>query len=193
MGRTGTTRRRLLMAAGATGATAAGLLTGCTSDSADGRKSGSGTGARAESTLRQRSAATSRALLGQYDAVLALHPDEGELLTPLRTAVARQVDALAPTARKPTSPPPSTAPSSPGSGSGSESPDASPGPRPPVLPAVADDPAQALKALATAERRTADAHTATLMDAPPELARLLASLAAAGAAHAYLLTEGSRS
>ncbi|MEV0041347.1 hypothetical protein [Streptomyces sp. NPDC050804] len=180
------------MAAGAAGAAAAGLLAGCTSDSAGGRRSGSGTAAaRTESALRRRSAATSRALLGQYDAVLARHPDEDELLTPLRTAVARQVDALAPAARESARPLPSSAPSGPGSGS--ESPGASTGPRPPVLPAVADDPAQALKALATAERRTADAHTATLMDAPPELARLLASLAAASAAHAYLLTEGSRS
>ncbi|WP_066942752.1 hypothetical protein [Streptomyces lushanensis] len=179
------------MAAGAAGAMAAGALTGCTSDPTGGRRSGSGTGARSESALRQRSAATSRALLGQYDAVLALHPDEGELLTPLRTAVARQVEALAPAVRRPVSPSPSAASSAPESGA--ESPGASPGPRPPVLPAVADDPAQALKALATAERRTADAHTATLMDAPAELARLLASLAAAGAAHAYLLTEGSRS
>ncbi|MFE4171945.1 hypothetical protein ACFRR7_07780 [Streptomyces sp. NPDC056909] len=182
------------MAAGAAGAAAAGLLAGCTSDSAGGRRSGSGTGAaRTESALRRRSAATSRALLGQYDAVLARHPDEDELLTPLRTAVARQVDALAPAARESARPLPSSAPSASGPGSGSESPGASTGPRPPVLPAVADDPAQALKALATAERRTADAHTSTLMDAPPELARLLASLAAASAAHAYLLTEGSRS
>jgi hypothetical protein len=58
---------------------------------------------------------------------------------------------------------------------------------------VSADPAEALRALATAERGTADAHTAALMAAPPELARLLASLAAAGAAHAYLLTEGPRS
>jgi hypothetical protein len=58
---------------------------------------------------------------------------------------------------------------------------------------VAADPVEALKNLAGAERRTTEAHTAALMDAPPELARLLASLAAASAAHAYLLTEGPRS
>ncbi|MFD5750625.1 hypothetical protein [Streptomyces sp. NPDC127033] len=58
---------------------------------------------------------------------------------------------------------------------------------------MAADPATALKELASAERRTCDTHTATLMEAPPELARLLASLAAASAAHAYLLTEGPRS
>lgn len=53
----------------------------------------------------------------------------------------------------------------------------------------ATDAASAVKELAAAERRTADAHTRTLLTAPPELARLLASIAAAGAAHAYLLTE----
>lgn len=53
----------------------------------------------------------------------------------------------------------------------------------------ATDAASAVKELAAAERHTADAHTVTLLTAPPELARLLASIAAAGAAHAYLLTE----
>ncbi|MFJ2560896.1 MULTISPECIES: hypothetical protein [unclassified Streptomyces] len=61
-----------------------------------------------------------------------------------------------------------------------------------AAPQVPADPAAALKDLAAAERRTCDAHTATLMEAPPELARLLASLAAASAGHAYLLTEGAR-
>lgn len=51
------------------------------------------------------------------------------------------------------------------------------------------DEKQARADLAAAERRTADARAAALVSAPPELARLLASVAAAGAAHAYLLTE----
>ncbi|WP_394342159.1 hypothetical protein [Streptomyces spongiicola] len=49
-----------------------------------------------------------------------------------------------------------------------------------------------MRELAAAERRTADGHAAALSAAPPEYARLLASVAAAGAVHAYLLTEGSR-
>ncbi|MGW1926601.1 hypothetical protein ACWCQ0_47515 [Streptomyces massasporeus] len=57
---------------------------------------------------------------------------------------------------------------------------------------VAADPGAALKELAAAERAASDAHTAALVTAPPEYARLLASVAAAGAAHAYLLTEGAR-
>ncbi|MFD7498468.1 hypothetical protein ACFV8T_40250 [Streptomyces sp. NPDC059832] len=60
------------------------------------------------------------------------------------------------------------------------------GGRPPALPRSR---AAGLKELAAAERRAADAHLAALMEAPPELARLLASIAAAGAAHVYLLTE----
>src|SRR5690606_810137 len=55
-------------------------------------------------------------------------------------------------------------------------------------PPVPTEPRDALRALAKAERRTADARLAALADARPELARLLASIAAAGAAHAYLLT-----
>ena len=42
------------------------------------------------------------------------------------------------------------------------------------------------------ERALADRRAKALLDVPGELARLLASVAAAGAAHAYLLMEGSR-
>jgi hypothetical protein len=44
--------------------------------------------------------------------------------------------------------------------------------------------------LAAAERTLADRRATQLLDVPGELARLMASVAAAGAAHAYLLTEG---
>ncbi|MFE0424679.1 hypothetical protein [Streptomyces sp. NPDC058953] len=47
----------------------------------------------------------------------------------------------------------------------------------------------ALAELAAAERRSSAAYTAALEGAGPELARLLASVAAAGAAHAYLLSR----
>ncbi|MEV5380867.1 hypothetical protein AB0L26_33645 [Streptomyces nondiastaticus] len=53
------------------------------------------------------------------------------------------------------------------------------------------DEKAALAALADAERRTADSRTKDLASASPELARLLASVAAAGAAHAYLLGSDS--
>ncbi len=47
----------------------------------------------------------------------------------------------------------------------------------------------ALAALAAAERELADRRAKALLGVPGELARLLASVAAAGAAHVYLLTE----
>ncbi|WP_446039777.1 hypothetical protein [Streptomyces sp. SID1121] len=162
MGRTGTTRRHALIAGGA------GLLTACSSE-------GPGPAAvkRAEDTRRLRAARDSRALLVEYDAVLGRHPDLAGALTPLRTAVAAHVKALAPAPAPSPSPSPSVSATAAGA------------------LAIADDPADAVKALVAAERRTADAHAAALLDAPPELARLLASLAAAGAAHVYLLTKGS--
>jgi hypothetical protein len=59
---------------------------------------------------------------------------------------------------------------------------------------VPADAGVAVAELAAVVRRTADAHAAALLTAPPEYARLLASVAAAGAAHAYLLTsEGTPS
>ncbi|MFQ6146615.1 hypothetical protein ACLMNJ_26665 [Streptomyces seoulensis] len=66
------------------------------------------------------------------------------------------------------------------------------GPSGAASPAVPVRPADALAALAAAERALADARAAALLDVPGELARLLASVAAAGAAHAYLLTEGEK-
>ncbi|WUK32153.1 hypothetical protein OHS57_27915 [Streptomyces sp. NBC_00370] len=160
--RVGTTRRQLLM-----GAAAAGLLTACSSTDADRHGPGESASVRAENTLRVRTAATSRSLLAQYDAVLARHPDQRATLAPLRAATAQHVAALSPARKPPATPPPSP------------------------TAAVSADPAEALRALATTARRTTDAQTAALVDAPPELARLLASVAAASATHAYLLTEGA--
>ncbi|MET9533479.1 twin-arginine translocation signal domain-containing protein [Streptomyces sp. NPDC006649] len=170
---TGTTRRSVL---GATAAAGAALLTGCSERSAAHRTQGAAA-PRAGTVLRQRSARTSAGLLALYDAVLARHRDTAteKLAGPLRDAVALHVKALAP--------PAGSAPSAtPG-----PSRKASPAPAPPGVPA---DREAALKALAAAERRATDAHTAALADAPPELARLLASVAAASAVHAYLLTQG---
>ncbi|MGW0558317.1 hypothetical protein ACWDZ6_29750 [Streptomyces sp. NPDC002926] len=159
MGRTGTTRRRALIV---TGAAAAGLLTGCSTDEPKGRSTAGSAPdpARAEAALRRRLAATSGALRDQYDAVITQHPALTGRLAVLRAEVAEHVAALGGTTRVA-----------------------------PQVPVPADAKA-AVKALATAERRTSDAHTAALVDAEPELARLLASVAAAGAAHAYLLTKG---
>ncbi|MET9516945.1 hypothetical protein [Streptomyces sp. NPDC002994] len=167
MPRTETTRRGALAA---TGAAAVALLTGgCAEDSAPRGTEGSTAHAlaaalRAEAGLRERSARTRQTLLAHYDAVIAAHPSAAEQLEPLREAVARQADALR--------------------GKGAAG-------RAGAPPAVAGERKAALKELAAEEQRGADAHTAALVEAPPELARLLASVAAAGAAHVYLLTEGN--
>ncbi|MDJ0460961.1 hypothetical protein [Streptomyces sp. H27-C3] len=187
MRRTGTTRRRAL---GWTGAAAAGLLTSaCAEDSGPRGREGSAPDARsaaesalAEGALRRKTARTRRELLAHYDAVIAAHPTAADRLKPLREAVAEQADALRGPAAGPS-------PSAPASSSPSPTPSAAM-PASPSAPPVAPDRRAALKELAAAERRSADTHGVALVDAPPELARLLASVAAAGAAHAYLLAEG---
>lgn len=196
MERTGTTRRRALFAGGAA-ATAA--LTGCSADETGPRRATTRSES-AETVLRRRSAELSTALLRRYDAVLTAHPALAARLSPLRSEVVRHVEALAPTGSRPlpgTSPAPSASrpPSSPVSPAPAASGPARPGPSSaasPAAPSVAADAGTAVRELAAAERTTADAHTAALGSAPPEYARLLASVAAAGAVHAYLLTEGSR-
>lgn len=50
----------------------------------------------------------------------------------------------------------------------------------------------ALADLAAAELALVDRRTKALLDVPGELARLLASVAAAGAAHAFLLTKEAK-
>jgi hypothetical protein len=102
---------------------------------------------------------------------VAAHPKLAERLRPLRAEVVRHAEAFGDTA--------GPSPSSPGPGS----PPASP---PTAVPAKEKD---ALAGLAAAEREIADRRAKALLDAPGELARLLASVAASGAAHVYLLTE----
>lgn len=164
MRRTGTTRRGALAA---TGALAAGaVLSGC---GGDGDGTGGGTkgsahgasAARAEKTLRTSATRTTATLLAGYEHVLRAHPTTATALTPLRDAVRAHLKALSPE-------------------------------KAPTLGMArsrATTPAAAVKELAAAERSAADACTALLLEAPGELARLLASVAAACAAHAYLLTE----
>ncbi|MFB7648009.1 MULTISPECIES: hypothetical protein [unclassified Streptomyces] len=155
-----------------TGAAAAGVLAGC-SDAGGGQGAAAGAreaAKRAEAALRERTSAASRALVTQYDAVLAMHPSLRDRLAPLRDQAAQHDRAL--------TPPPAATPS--------------PAVTPPAavssVPADAED---AVKQLADAERRTSDAQLAAVAAAPPELARLLASVAASGAGHAYLLGGGA--
>lgn len=167
MRRTGTTRRGALTATGAL--TLGAVLTGCGNGEGAGGREGSTTASaraaavRADRTLRATAARTSTSLLARYDGVVTAHPATAADLAPLRSAVQAHAKALA-------------------AGAGRVRP---PAPAPPP----ATDAKAALKELAAEERRAADARAKALLTAEPELARLLASVAAAGAAHAYLLGE----
>jgi len=161
--RTGTTRRSALTA---TGAFALGaVLTGC--GEPETRTGPGGTDARAASlrtgALRAAAARDSASLLSRYEQVAAAHPVTEPGLAPLGATVREHLAALGGRAKAPSVPP--------------------------APPAAAAGARAALSGLAAEERRVADARAAALLSAEPELARLLASIAAAGAAHAYLLTE----
>jgi hypothetical protein len=123
----------------------------------------------------------SDALAGRYAAVIAAHPALAELLEPLRAEVVRHAEACGSgaSARPSASQPPSA----------SHAPSVSAPARPSPVPA---DPKSALAELATAEKELADRRTKALLELPGELARLVASVAAAGAGHAFLLTEGAK-
>ncbi|GAB2627015.1 lipoprotein [Streptomyces capparidis] len=139
--------------------TAAALLSGAALTGCSAGREEGGAAAR-ESELRSRAAGDTAALLSAYDATIGAHPGLAGRLRPLRADLARQLDAFggAPRAGGSTAPAP--------------------------VPARED---AARRALADAEQRSADARTADLLDAPPELARLLASVAASRAGHALLL------
>ncbi|CAL9293243.1 hypothetical protein [Streptomyces sp. SudanB182_2057] len=154
--------RRRTLLASAAGAA---LLAGC-SAGADSGADGPSAGTRA----RARAARDSRGLLARYDAVLAAHPALTDRLRPLRAEVAAHAAAF----EDGTKPSPAASKSS-----------AAPAP----VPAAEKD---AVAQLAAAERALADRRAKELLQVPGELARLLASVAAAGAAHAYLLTEVAR-
>ena len=171
-------RRRSLLAA----APAALLVAGCSAGPGD---SGAGGGSRpsAADRARARAARDSGELAARYDAVVAAHPKLAERLRPLRAEVVRHAEAFGGTADSSPSPSASASASASGTpGSGKAGPSASPA-------AVPAKPKDALAELAAAEREIADRRMKALLDAPGELARLLASVAAAGAAHVYLLTE----
>ncbi|MFD4528896.1 hypothetical protein ACFWP7_34285 [Streptomyces sp. NPDC058470] len=171
----GPRRRTLLASAAATFA-----LAGCSApessiDSTGGSPS-------AADRARVRAAGDSQALAERYATVITAHPPLAERLRPLRAEVVRHAAAFDTGQPASASASPTASPTA--SVSASASPSAS--------PAVPTDEKGALADLAAAERTLADQRTKTLLDVPGELARLLASVAAAGAAHAYLLTEGTK-
>ncbi|MEV7615272.1 hypothetical protein [Streptomyces sp. NPDC089799] len=174
-------RRSLLT--GAAGAAGAVLLTGCSDSDA---RPGAHAGVSPERRLREAAVRDSRGLLERYDATLAAHPALGGRLAPLRAAVAAHVAALAP----PDAPGGAASPSAKPSPSATRSPVAPPAAGAPAAPAVPQKAEEALGSLAVAERSLAEARTITLAEAPGELARLLASVAACGIVHHHLLTAG---
>ncbi|GAA4807554.1 hypothetical protein [Streptomyces ziwulingensis] len=163
----GPRRRSLLVTAAG-----AALLTGCTGD---GDGPGGGGSPTVADRARARAARDSAALAGRYDAVIAAHPALAGRLGPLRAEVARHAVAFG--GARAASPAPSGSARAAG-------PTAA---EPPAVPATEKD---ALAGLAAAERKLAARRSEALLDVPGELARLLASVAAAGAAHVFLLTEG---
>ncbi|MFE9845893.1 hypothetical protein [Streptomyces goshikiensis] len=179
-------RRSLL--AGAAGVAGGALLAGCSDGSGS---SDADTGVPLERRMREAAVRDSERLLERYDATAAAHPDLAARLAPLRGAVAEHTGALA--VAGPVKTGPSASSSASGSRSGaSASPSASApagAAAAPSAAAVPAKPAEALTALADAERSLAEARTVALAGAPGELARLLASVAACGAVHAYLLTS----
>ncbi|PKT69876.1 hypothetical protein CW362_27290 [Streptomyces populi] len=201
-------RRRTLFAAAA----GAFALAGCSAPEPSGDTTG-GSRPSAADRARARAARDSMALSDRYTAVIAAHPQLAERLAPLRAEVVRHAKAFggggagasaspagsaSPSASAPASSAgsPSASPSSSASesapasasGSGSASASASAG----ASPGVAARPKDALADLASAELALADERTQTLVDVPGELARLLASVAASGAAHAFLLTKAAK-
>ncbi|MFG3186775.1 hypothetical protein [Streptomyces nigra] len=168
-------RRRTLLASAA----GAALLAGCSAGPADPDGGTGGSPSLAE-RARARAARDSEDLVARYDAVLAAHPAVERLVAPLRAEAVRHMEAFGGGASGPSS-----------SSSATPSPSASTSPSASVR-AVPADQRDALTELAAAERTLADERAKALLGLPGELARLLASVAAAGAAHAFLLTEGAR-
>ncbi|MFG2683661.1 hypothetical protein [Streptomyces sp. NPDC048392] len=163
-------RRRSLLASAA----GAALLAGCTG----GPGSGPGADPSADDRARARAARDSEDLAERYTAVITAHPALAERLRPLREEVVRHAEAFG--AVRAASPKASPSASARAAGPADDS------------GAVPADARDALALLAGAERKLADRRAAALLQVPGESARLLASVAAAGAAHVFLLTKGDR-
>ncbi|MEU9577058.1 hypothetical protein [Streptomyces chilikensis] len=176
--RTGPRRRTLLASA----AGAASVLLAACSAGSPGRSDAARTPTADERALT-RAATDSAELAAVYDAVLTAHPGLAARLTPLRDAVLRHAEAFGEHAGAKSSPSRSSSPS----GVPAGQPAAAPSPSGPAVP---DDEEEALGSLADAERELSARRTRELSGLGGGTARLLASVAAAGAVHAYLLKNG---
>jgi hypothetical protein len=124
-----------------------------------------------DDALRSAAAERERALLQEYDAVLAARPGLAPRLVPVRGHHAEHLDALL-DRPPPASPSPSTSPT---------------GAVPPAVPPPVDD-AAALARLVAAERAAGDAHARDCLTASRALAPVLASLSASEHSHPVALT-----
>ncbi|MFD7135976.1 hypothetical protein [Streptomyces sp. NPDC059894] len=176
-------RRRMLLVS----AVGAAVLASCSSEDSGG--DGSDGSPSVAERARARAARDSAGLVARYDAVLSVHPTLVGQLAPLRAEVVEHMTAFGGAAGRSASPSASPSASAAASSAASPSASASGASSPSAVPLTEGD---ALADLAGAERALADQRVAALADVPGEVARLLASVAAAGAAHAYLLTEGAR-
>ncbi|MER5469173.1 hypothetical protein [Streptomyces sp. NPDC002685] len=186
-------RRRTLLAAAA----GAFALAGCSTPEPSSDTTGGSPSAA--DRARARAARDSTTLAGRYTAVIAAHPDLEKRLGPLQAEVVRHAKAfgggsagssVSPSASASASSSKSASAPAPGSGSASASPDVTASAS--AFFEVAARPKDALADLASAELALADERTQALVEVPGELARLLASVAAAGAAHAFLLTKAAK-
>ena len=154
---------------------AAGLLGGCSDGTRPGGTSAKGSpSVDAGVALRGRAARDSAALLARYDATIAAHPDLARRLQPLRAEVALHAEAFGASGTR-------LAVHRAFAVAGVT------GPR-----SAHARPAEALAALVTrpnARSPTRREVAALRGQAPAELARLLASVAACGAGHVLLLKE----
>ncbi|MEU3661950.1 hypothetical protein AB0E77_19680 [Streptomyces sp. NPDC032940] len=190
-------RRSLLVSAASAAGVGGVLLVGCTGGSgSDGARTPS-----ADERARARAARDSETLAARYDAVIAAYPGLAGRLRPLRDEVVRHAEAFggggrgasSPTASASVSVPPSASVSASASASVSASGSVSVSPSGSAraagpgdgVPGTEED---ALAGLAAAERELADRRAGALLEMPGESARLLASVAAAGAAHVFLLS-----
>ncbi|WP_405588626.1 hypothetical protein [Streptomyces sp. NBC_01190] len=140
---------------------------------------------------RAQAARDSAVLLARYDGALAAHPALAGRLAPLRAEVAEHVGAFGGKAAPPPRLGPPTGPTGPPTGRAVAPATGTPTGHTPPAATPAPSPAQTLAALAAAERELADRRASALLTVPGELARLLASVAAAGAGHVVLLGGGS--
>jgi hypothetical protein len=153
---------------------------GCSSQSAADPEPSDRPSVDPDLAIRAAAAQAERGLLAAYTATLARHPD---LSQPLAAPSAHHAEHLAALAAATASPEATTT-----SRTAPVTPTATPAPSDTgAAAAIADDPLTATAALAAAEREAAAGRLDDLDRASPALARLLASVGAAEAAHAALL------